>query len=392
MISRYLKFRPGRRARKAAAVAAGTVIFIVIIAKACSGDRISVQTMTVIPSRIEEAIPSSGKIHPVKEVKLSPDVSGEIVEVRCSEGDYVQTGDTLILIRRDTYISRVERARASLSALKAQHSRNKAELSKAELDYSRNTRLFEGGAISKAVFENSKAGYEIAEQTVLASKYTILSGEAELKEALESLAKTTICAPTDGIVSRLTVEPGERVVGTSQMAGTEMLRIADPERMELVVDVGENDVVRICEGDSVSIEIDAHPRHIFTGKVTQIANSAKNLDVSFEKLTNFEVRMEIVPDGAKLLPGMSASASIVTQSKQDCLAIPLGCVFTEGRQEFVWVLRDDRSVEKRAISTGIQNLKEIEVIDGLVEGEEIVTAPLSAINKELTDGQKVNRD
>ncbi len=389
MLKRIFEIRIDSRTRKIAAAAAGAAVLFIILAKACSGKAVEVRIMTALMGQLEETIPSSGKIHPVKEVKLSPDVSGEIVDVRCNEGDFVRTGDTLILIRQDTYISRVERARASLSALKAQHYRNKAELSKAELDYSRNARLFEGGAISKAVFESSKAGYEIAEQNVQASKYTILSGEAELKEALESLAKTTICAPTDGIVSRLTVEPGERVVGTSQMAGTEMLRIADPDRMELVVDVGENDVVRICEGDSVSIEIDAHPGHIFTGKVTQIANSAKNLDVSFEKLTNFEVRMEIAPDGAKLLPGMSASASIVTQLKQNCLAIPLGSVFTEERQEFVWVLRDGRYVEKRAISTGIQNLKEIEVTAGLEEGEEIVIAPLSAINKGLTDGTKI---
>ena len=382
----------GKRSRMAVAVSAGIVVILMIASKSCSGDLTAVQTAVVQIGEIEDAIPASGKIHPVKEVKLSPDVSGEIMDIRCSEGDYVNSGDTLILIRRDTYLSRVERARASLSALKAQHSRNKSELAKAELDYRRSTSLFEEGAISKAELEASKTSYEIAQQTVVASKYTILSGEAELKEALESLAKTTICAPTEGIVSRLGVEPGERVVGTSQMAGTEMLRIADPDRMELVVDVGENDVVRISEGDSVSIEIDAHPRHIFTGKVTQIANSAKNMDVSFEKLTNFEVRMEIDPEGEKLLPGMSASASIVTQLKRDCLTIPLGSVFTEGRQEFVWVLNRGRAVEKRAVTTGIQSLKEIEVTEGLDEGDEIVTGPLSAINQELTDGQKVKRN
>lgn len=369
--------------------AAVLVVTICIAARSCDRNAIVVETLTVVPGNIEEFIPVSGKIHPVKEVRLSPDVSGEIVAIKCCEGDSVKCGDTLILIRQDVYLSRVERAKASLAALKAQRSRNQAELTKADLEYKRSTALIEEGAISTSEYEASQASFDIARQNVLASEYTIRSGEAELKEALESLAKTTILSPIDGIISRLSVEPGERVVGTSQMAGTEMLRIADPHRMELVVDVGENDVIRMNEGDSASIEIDAYPRRIFSGRITKISNSAKNMDISFEKLTNFEVRLEIEPSGEKLLPGMSASASIVTGFVQSCLSIPIGSVFTKDREEFVWVLRDDGTVERRAVLTGMQNLKEIEVVRGLDPGETIVTAPLSAINKDLTDGQKV---
>lgn len=369
--------------------AAVLVVTICIAARSCDRNAIVVETLTVVPGNIEEFIPVSGKIHPVKEVRLSPDVSGEIVAIKCCEGDSVKCGDTLILIRQDVYFSRVERAKASLAALKAQRSRNQAELTKADLEYKRSTALIEEGAISTSEYEASQASFDIARQNVLASEYTIRSGEAELKEALESLAKTTILSPIDGIISRLSVEPGERVVGTSQMAGTEMLRIADPHRMELVVDVGENDVIRMNEGDSASIEIDAYPRRIFSGRITKISNSAKNMDISFEKLTNFEVRLEIEPSGEKLLPGMSASASIVTGFVQSCLSIPIGSVFTKDREEFVWVLRDDGTVERRAVLTGMQNLKEIEIVRGLEPGETIVTAPLSAINKDLTDGQKV---
>ena len=369
--------------------AAVLAVTICIAARSCDRNAIVVETLTVVPGNIEEFIPVSGKIHPVKEVRLSPDVSGEIVAIKCCEGDSVKCGDTLILIRQDVYFSRVERAKASLAALKAQRSRNQAELTKADLEYKRSTALIEEGAISTSEYEASQASFDIARQNVLASEYTIRSGEAELKEALESLAKTTILSPIDGIISRLSVEPGERVVGTSQMAGTEMLRIADPHRMELVVDVGENDVIRMNEGDSASIEIDAYPRQIFSGRITKISNSAKNMDISFEKLTNFEVRLEIEPSGEKLLPGMSASASIVTGFVQSCLSIPIGSVFTKDREEFVWVLRDDGTVERRAVLTGMQNLKEIEIVRGLEPGETIVTAPLSAINKDLTDGQKV---
>jgi len=350
---------------------------------------LEVEAVCVEKISLEEAIPASGKIHPVMEVKISPDVSGEIVELNVQEGDHVVRGDTIIQIKQDLYKSRVEQVEASLASLKAQHCRNQAELAKATLEFKRSSELLAEGAIATAEYESAEATYKMAQQGVLSSEFTIQSGEAELREALESLAKTTICAPMSGIVSRLCVETGERVVGTSQMAGTEMLRIADFNKMELVVDIGENDIVRISPGDSVSIDIDAYPHKTFKGFVTKIANSAKNIDATFEKLTNFEVRIEIVADGAKLLPGMSAAATIITDKRENCMTIPAGCVFAEGKKEFVWVVGKDFSVEKRSIVTGIQDLSSIEVVDGLNGEESVVSAPLSAISKELTSGQKV---
>jgi len=353
------------------------------------GNVIEVECTKVERSNLVESIPASGRIKPVTEVKISPDVPGEIVKLMVSEGDFVHRGDTVIQIKQDLYKSRVEQAEASLASLKAQHCRNQAELSKATLDFNRSRELLDNGAIAVSEFESSEASYKMAQQIVLASEYTIQSGEAELREAYESLSKTTICAPMSGVVSRLSVELGERVVGTSQMAGTEMLRIADFEKMELVVDIGENDIIRISQGDSVSVDIDAYPHKKFSGYVTKIANSAKNIDVTFEKLTNFEVRIEIVTEGDKLLPGMSASASIVTVCNKDCMVVPLGSVFAEGRQEYVWILKDDMTVEKRRVKTGIQDLSRIEITDGLDESESVVVAPLSVINKDLSSGMKV---
>ena len=371
-------------------IAASAVLLLIVVVALCSGeDLLSVECCPVTVGDITEAIPSSGKIRPVTEVKISPDVSGEIVELRCKEGDTVCRGDTLILIKQDVYLSRVERAKAALSSLRAQHRRYEAELLKASLDFERSGSLLAQNAISQAEYDGAKTAYDIALQSVKASKYTILSGEAELREAHESLAKTTICAPMSGTVSRLSVELGERVVGTSQMAGTEMLRIADLGEMELVVDIGENDIIRIKPMDSVAIEIDAYPHRIFDGFVTKIANSAKNIDASFEKLTNFEVRIAIASGGAALYPGMSASASIVTSHSCGCVLVPLGSVFAQGRKEFVWVLSGDGSVEKREITTGLQDLGSIEVSSGLLEGETVVCGPLSAVTKELTEGQKV---
>ena len=377
---------PKRRATVGAAAA--LVVLIIII----SGRSEDVPMVECAPARVgdlTESIPTSGKIRPVTEVKISPDVSGEIVELRCKEGDSVLRGDTLILIKQDLYRSRLERAEAALASLRAQHCRYEAELSKASLDFGRSKKLLEQQAISQAEYDASETSYNIALQAVKASKFTIQSGAAELREARESLAKTTICAPMSGTVSRLGVELGERVVGTSQMAGTEMLRIADLTNMELVVEIGENDVVRIKPRDSVAIDIDAYPHRVFSGFVSKIANSAQNIDASFEKLTNFEVRIAIDSCDATLLPGMSASASIVTESRADCILIPPGSVFAQGKREFVWVVLDDCTVEKREIETGIQSLASIEALRGLSDGERIVTGPLSAISKDLSDGQKV---
>ena len=205
----------------------------------------------------------------------------------------------------------------------------------------------------------------------------------------ENLQKTTIYAPMRGIVSRMNVEKGERVVGTSQMAGTELCRIADFSRMEIEVNVGENDVVRIAPQDSVEIEVDAYPRRKFRGLVTQIANSAQFLDARFDQVRNFGVRIEILPDSARFLPGMSAAVSIIAGRSPDCLAVPLAALVVRDRETGVWVVGDDGAVHRRIVETGIQDLDRIEIRAGLVPGERLVTGPAETLSQGLKEGEKV---
>jgi len=332
-----------------------------------------------------ETIPCSGRIRPVVEVIISPDVSGEIVRINFDEGDTVRKGDVILQIKQDVYRSVVEQAEATLGTLKAQFQKCQAELTLAGQQLSRNERLHKQNAISDETYENAQATFKIATEALTAARYNVLSGEAALKEANENLIKTTILSPIDWIVSMMNVEEGERVVGTSQMAGTEMFRVADFSRMEAVVDVSENDVIRIERGDRAEIEVDAYPRMVFDGFVTQIANSAQNIGSLFDQVTNFEVRIEILSDGHILLPGMSASASIVTEEGQRNITVPVSAVFTRDKREYVWVVGRDFTVEEREITTGIQDLSSIEVVSGLIEGEKLVTS----ISEDLANGRKI---
>ena len=359
------------------------------------------ETVTVArPSlgTIVERIPANGKIHPVTEVKISPDVSGEIIELNVEEGDRVSRGDLVIKIRQDVYISLRDRAAATLNATKAQYEQQKASFTRAEQNYLRDKQLYGRKAISLQEFQASTAEYEMARGQLDAAEYNIESAAASLDEAEENLIKTVICSPIDGIVSSLSVEKGERVVGTSQMAGTEMLRIADFDMMEVLVDVNENDIIRISKGDTADIEVDAYPGRKFKGVVTQIANSAKNLGntTSLTDVTNFEVKVRILPgsysdllasDHIPFRPGMSASVEIETERRDSALTVPLqavtpnGCVFIYDRTS--------STVRKTAVTTGIQDIGHIEVLSGLNDTVEIVTGPYSTISKILKDGTEV---
>jgi len=387
----YAAVRSSRRLKLGIAAAAGALLLMICIGR-CGSDAVAVECEEASCSAIVETIPASGRIQPVVEVKISPDVSGEVVELFCKEGDLVFKGDTLLLIRQDLYISQVEQAEAALNALRAEHLRQEAEARQAKLSFERSISLYEAEAISESEFEAVKAKYEIAQESVKAARYSILSGRAQLKEARENLGKTTIFAPMDGIVSRMNIEKGERVVGTSQMAGTEMLRIADFSKMELLVDVNENDIVRIRPQDSAIVEIDAYPNEKFTGTVTQIANSAKNIGATFNQVTNFEVRIEIAQGARLLLPGMSATASIVTGSSDAVVTVPLKSIFTIDKEEYVWIAEDGKTARLRRVVTGIQDFSRIEIRSGVGQGEIVITGPLGAINKGLTDGQKIKTE
>lgn len=353
---------------------------------------------------IIEKIPANGKIRPVTEVKISPDVSGEIVELNVEEGDRVQKGDLIIKIRQDVYISLKDRAEASLNSTRAQYRQQKASFDQAEQNYNRNLDLYEKRAISLQEFEASNAEYEMASEQLKAAEFNIESATASLREAEENLTKTVIYSPIDGIISSLSVEKGERVVGTSQMAGTEMLRIADFNMMEVLVDVNENDIIRITKGDTADIDVDAYPGRTFKGVVTQIANSAKNLTATTSALTdvtNFEVRIRLLPESyADLLendpipfrPGMSASVEINTDRQDNALTVPLQAVTSE---ECIFTYDPSTATVKSVkVSTGIQSIEDIQITGGLNNTDSlwIVTGPYSTVNRVLEDGMKVNAE
>lgn len=379
------------------------IIAAAITARLILGRDKKIQVDIGFPQRglIVEKIPANGKIRPVTEVKISPDVSGEIIELNVEEGDRVSAGELIIKIKQDVYISLRDRASASLNSTKAQYQQQSARFIQAEQNFLRNKKLYESRAISLQEYETATAEYNMAKEELKAAEFNIQSAMASLEEAEENLIKTTIYAPIDGIVSLLSVEKGERVVGTSQMAGTEMLRIADFDRMEVVVDVNENDILRVSLGDTAEIDVDAYPERLFKGTVTKIASSAKNLSsASVNEVTNFEVTIGILKesytdllsgDSIPFRPGMSASAEIKTEKKENALIVPLQAVTADG---CIFVF-DEKSgtVHKVKVKTGIQNIDSIEILGGLdSDSVMIVTGPYSIITGILDDGYEVKPD
>ncbi|NCB98269.1 MAG: efflux RND transporter periplasmic adaptor subunit [Bacteroidia bacterium] len=393
-------------------IAVAVIIILIIAGITGKKDNTPVTAEKIKLNNITEVIPANGKIQPVIEVKISPDVSGEIVELNFKEGDKVKRGDLIIKIKQDVYISVKERAEASLNATKAQLDQQLAQFTQTEANFERNKKLFEQKAISEKEYEDALSQYEVAKEQIKAARYNVRSYDAALKEANENLYKTSIYAPMDGIISKLSVEKGERVVGTSQMAGTEMLRIANFNEMEVLVDVNENDIIRIKDNDTAIIEVDAYPNRKFTGVVTQIANSAKNIGSTTDQVTNFEVKVLVLPESYSDLmiegknpfrPGMSASVSIQTATKNNILTVPIQAITTRSdllsdsvkknltvneSVENVFVVKGD-TLQVRKITTGIQDLNNIEVLTGLQEGEMVVTGPFSGISKTLKSGTKV---
>ena len=380
---------------------------------------------------IIESITANGKIQPETEVKISPDVSGEIVALYVKEGDEVEKGQLLLKIKEDIYISYLERAKAAVNSAKANFANSKARLAQTEasfhqqeLAFNRSKKLYKQKAISLSEFENAEAAFNMAKadlkaagESVNSSKFSVKSAEASLKEARENLQKTSIYAPIDGTVSRLNVEKGERVVGTIQMAGTELLRIANLNVMEVKVDVNENDIVSVSLNDTALIEIDAYLKEKFKGIVTEIANSANVLGMSSDQVTNFEVKIRILNSSYNHLikndrpypfrPGMSATVEIQTTYENDILTVPIQAVTTrvdsvqtdsissdkkddDEIKEIVFTFSDGK-VSKREVTTGIQDDTYIEIKEGIEEGEEVVTAPYSAISRRLKDGKKVEK-
>ncbi len=407
-------------------------------------------------TEIVERVSASGRVQPEIEVKISPDVSGEIIGLYVKEGDPVKQGQLLVRIRPDNYESLLARARATVNANRAQFEQSKATVSqteakliRAKADYDRNRKLLADKVISSADFETSEANYSVAKQdveaaraNVRAAQYNIQSAEASLKDASENLRKTTIYAPVTGTVSKLNVETGERVVGTSQMAGTEIMRIANLNNMEVRVNVNENDIVRVTLGDTADIEVDSYATagKKFKGIVTEIANTANGLaasgssassSLSSDAVTEFEVKVRILNNEVTVLangrkeylfkPGMTASVEIITDRKAGVLAVPIAAVTTRGAdgeatdteakpddngsspdsgpadkesakkeqiQEIVFVNEGGKAT-RRAVKTGISDFENIEIISGLKPGEQVISGPFLEVSKRLKSGELI---
>ncbi len=399
-----------------------------IIGKSVTYDVVTEKAML---RTITESITANGKIQPETEVKITPDVSGEIVELAVKDGDFVRKGQFILKIKPDNYISARDRAEAALNAAKANLSNAKAVLAQVNARFEqsgqsfvRNKKLWEEKTISLAEWETAQSSYNVsraevdaAQQSVKSAEFSVHSAEATLKEARENLVKTSISAPMDGTVTLLTVEKGERVVGTEMMSGTEMLRIADLNRMEVVTEVNENDIVHVSLNDSALIEVDAYPDRKFKGIVSEIANSATSTGLTADQVTNFVVKILLLKESYQDLmnkgtqqpfrPGMSATVDILTETRKNIISIPVQAItlkadsllkadsvlagpLTDEPKEVVFVY-DAGKARTTVVKSGIQDKDYIEIKSGLKEGTEIVVAPYYMITKKLKNGAGLNK-
>lgn len=397
---------------------------------------------------ITETVTASGQIYPEYEVKISPDISGEVTELTVAEGDSVTRGQVLARVYADVYAlqrdeaaARVNQSQATVANSKAALGALKANLDQAQQQYNRNKKLFDEKVISKAEFEqfdatlaSAKANYEASLENIRSLQAGVQSSQTGLTSANKTLSRATIVAPISGIVSSLKIEKGERVVGTAQMAGTEMMTVADMNSMEVRVDVGENDIVKVNIGDMADVEVDAYNDRKFKGIVTKIASSVKSsgITTSSAEVTNYEVRIRLDKSSYQDLqgtsgknrfpfrPGMNARADIKTRQKDNVVSVPVASVnarikdsdksIAEAKkdnpvanttdaadsesanndmEEVVFMVMKDGVVKKRVVKTGIQDINYIEVTRGIQAGDLIVTGPYSVISQSLKDGDKV---
>lgn len=391
---------------------------------------ITVQTDTVERRDIIETVTASGKIHPVNYVEITAEISGEIVELPVKEGEWVNEGQLLMRINPDIYESQVEQSQAALDNTKAQLASAKSQMIQAKLQaedakitFDRSTQLFKDKVISQSDYEQATlayntalAQYEIAKEQVTAMEYTVKSSEAMLKEMRNNFKRTSIYAPVSGTVFGLNKKKGEKVLGTIQMTGDLLMGVADLNHMEVRVDVSENDVLRINIGDSALVEVDAYLNRKFRGIVTQIANSAGSnnaLQMATEQATNFSVRITLLPENYADLtpsdkngkypfyPGMSATAVIRTNTAAQVLTIPIQAVTTredttaaageENIREIVFTVMGD-TIKETTILTGLQDDDYIQILEGLTEGEKIVSGPYNTISTMLKQGDKVKEE
>lgn len=380
---------------------------------------VTTQKVTLID--IVETVSATGKIQPEIEVKLSSEVSGEIIELPIVEGQQVKKGDLLVRVNPDIYQSSLNRSQASLQNVRAGLSQAEASLKESKATYTRNKTLFEKGIISKADWDKAISSYEIAQANKQSAYYNVQSASATVNEANDNLNRTNIYAPMSGTISKLDVELGERVVGTQQMAGTEIMRVANLNNMEVEVDVNENDIVKVQIGDSTIVEVDAYLKKEFKGVVTEIANSADGT-LTADQVTNFRVKVRIIEESYKDLvegkpehfspfrPGMTATVDIITNKRTKTVAVPISAIViktdtttakttadktmpvikTDSEEKFECVFVANNGAAKlRVVKTGIQDNSNIEIISGLKEDDEIITGPYNIVSKLLKSGDKI---
>tara|TARA_Y100000589_G_scaffold312006_1_gene331876 strand:- start:1955 stop:3193 length:1239 start_codon:yes stop_codon:yes gene_type:complete len=359
-----------------------------------SNDGVTIQITEVKKRTIIQTVSASGKIQPEVEVKISPDVSGEVVKLFVREGQQVDKGDLLLMIKPDTYKSILERCEAALNTSKSALSKAKAQLLESEANFNRNKSLYENGTISKSEFEKIQASYTVSQLNVEDGNFSVISAQASLREAQENLNKTNIYAPINGTISRLNIELGERVVGTAQMAGTELLRLANLNLMEVAVEVNENDINSVSLGDTAIVEVDAFLGNKYKGLVSEIANSANIIGSSADQVTNFEVKVRII-DSVSFRPGMTATVDIQSEYAKDVLSLPIQAVTTredtaseDNRLECVFEV-DGNKANIIFIKTGIQDDEYIQIVSGLRDSMQIVKGPYSVVSRVLNDGSNV---
>ncbi|MBX9807524.1 MAG: efflux RND transporter periplasmic adaptor subunit [Flavobacteriaceae bacterium] len=387
----------------------------------------SVEITNVNTTTIVETVSATGKIQPEIEVKIASMVSGEIISLPIKEGQVVKKGDLLVKINPDLYTSGLNRSVANLSGTKSGLTQADASYKEAKASYDRNKTLYDKGIISKSDWDKSVASFEVAKASKQSAYYNVQSASATVNEARDNLGRTIIYAPADGTISVLNVELGERVLGTQQMAGTEILRVANLNNMEVEVDVNENDIVKIKVGDEAKVEVDAYLKKQFKGIVTSISNSASST-LTADQVTNFKVKVRILKESYQDLlvgkpityspfrPGMTATVDIVTKTRANVLAVPISSVVVKSDTTAVkgFKVEDDAADKKvapksekklecvfvkvgnkakiRIIKTGIQDDTNIEVLTGLKKGDVVITGPYSTVSKDLNSGDKVTLD
>ena len=403
------------------------VLLVVLKSKGIIGkndDSKEVETAKANAITIVETVSATGKIQPEVEVKLSSQVSGEIIELPVKEGQVVKKGDLLVKINPDVYTSGLNRSVSNYSGTKSGLDQADASFKEAQASYDRNKTLFDKGIISKSDWDKAIASFEVAKANRHTAFFNVQSASASVKEAKDNLGRTLIYSPNDGTISKLSVELGERILGTQQMAGTELLRVANLNNMEVEVDVNENDIVKISIGDETKIQVDAYLKKEFKGIVTSISNSASTATTA-DQVTNFKVKVRILKESyldlmkgkpdtySPFRPGMTATVDIITKRKQNVIGVPISAVViksdttatkpvvigddknkvkskSDKKYECVFVKVGDKA-KIRIVKTGIQDDTNIEILSGLKKGDEVITGPYVTVSKELNSGDKIKK-